>query len=73
MESLAYQVSDIIELMELDTDIVIDILYVDGGAAQNNLLVQFQADILENDLRRPSSNSWIRVRLPCWFSSWLLA
>ncbi len=53
LESLAYQVSDIIELMELDTDIVIDILYVDGGAAQNNLLVQFQADILGKTVERP--------------------
>ncbi|WP_258529447.1 glycerol kinase GlpK [Enterococcus faecalis] len=52
LESLAYQVSDIIELMELDTDIVIDILYVDGGAAQNNLLVQFQADILGKTVER---------------------
>ncbi|EAH2637949.1 glycerol kinase GlpK [Listeria monocytogenes] len=52
LESLAYQVSDIIELMELDTDILVDILHVDGGAAQNNLLIQFQADILGKTVRR---------------------
>ena len=52
MESLAYQVHDIIELMESDTGIVIDILYVDGGAAQNNLLIQFQADIIGKTVER---------------------
>lgn len=52
LESLAYQVSDIIELMELDTGIVVDVLHVDGGAAQNNLLIQFQADILGKAVKR---------------------
>lgn len=52
LESLAYQVSDIIELMELDTGIDVDILHVDGGAAQNNLLIQFQADILGKTVKR---------------------
>lgn len=52
LESLAYQVSDIIELMELDTGIVVDLLHVDGGAAQNNLLIQFQADILGKTVKR---------------------
>lgn len=51
-ESLAYQVSDIIELMELDTGIELEVLRVDGGAAQNNLLVQFQADILDKTVTR---------------------
>ncbi|UJF16761.1 glycerol kinase GlpK (plasmid) [Jeotgalibaca sp. MA1X17-3] len=52
LESIAYQVTDIIELMELDTGITVDLLYVDGGAAQNNMLIQFQADILGKTVRR---------------------
>ena len=52
LESLAFQVSDIIELMELDTGIIVDLLHVDGGAAQNNLLIQFQANILGKTVRR---------------------
>lgn len=51
-ESLAYQVNDIIQLMELDTGIELDILHVDGGAAQNNFLIQFQADILDKTVTR---------------------
>ena len=38
--------------MELDTGIIVDLLHVDGGAAQNNLLIQFQADILGKTVRR---------------------
>ncbi|MCA9764781.1 MAG: glycerol kinase GlpK [Carnobacterium sp.] len=52
LESIAYQVSDIIELMESDTGISVDLLHVDGGAAQNNLLIQFQADILKKTVKR---------------------
>ena len=52
LESLAYQVSDVITLMESDTNITVDILHVDGGAAQNNLLIQYQADILGKTVKR---------------------
>lgn len=51
-ESLAYQVHDIIELMESDTGIELETLHVDGGAAQNNFLIQFQADILNKTVSR---------------------
>lgn len=51
-ESLAYQVNDIINLMELETEMELDILYVDGGVAQNNLLTQFQSDILNKTVSR---------------------
>ncbi|MDN6162117.1 MAG: glycerol kinase, partial [Atopostipes sp.] len=51
-ESLAYQVNDIIDLMESDTEIKLDTLRVDGGTAQNNLLIQFQADILDKKVNR---------------------
>lgn len=46
LQSVAYQVRDIIETMEEDTGVEIPFLKVDGGAAENNYLMQFQADIL---------------------------
>ena len=51
-ESLAYQVNDIIDLMESDTGIELEVLHVDGGVAQNNFLIQFQADILNKTVTR---------------------
>src|SRR5699024_10914192 len=50
--SLAYQVNDIIDLMESDTGIELEVLHVDGGVAQNNFLIQFQADILNKTVTR---------------------
>jgi glycerol kinase len=46
LESLAYQTSDVLEAMEKDANIKLCSLRVDGGASANNLLMQFQADIL---------------------------
>lgn len=46
LEAIAYQVKDIIELMQQESAIPISSLNVDGGASANNLLMQFQADIL---------------------------
>jgi glycerol kinase len=53
LEGIAYQVADILELMRSDTAIDIKELRVDGGAAANNLLLQFQADILGVPIVRP--------------------
>ena len=53
LEGIAYQVADILELMRADTAIDIKELRVDGGAAANNLLLQFQADILGAPIVRP--------------------
>ena len=53
LEGIAYQVADILELMRDDTGIDIKELRVDGGAAANNLLLQFQADILGAPIVRP--------------------
>ncbi|MEM3986910.1 MAG: glycerol kinase GlpK [Candidatus Methanomethylicia archaeon] len=53
LESMAYQVRDVIEVMEKDSGIKIRSLKVDGGAAKNNLLMQFQADILNVKVIRP--------------------
>lgn len=52
MQSIAYQVRDIIDTMQVDTQTAIQVLKVDGGAAMNNFLMQFQADILGIDIAR---------------------
>ena len=53
VESLAYQVSDLLEAMEKDSGIKLKTLKVDGGACANNFLMQFQADILDTRVARP--------------------
>lgn len=53
LESLAYQTRDVLQAMEQDTDISLQALNVDGGASANNLLMQFQADILGVTVTRP--------------------
>lgn len=53
LESLAYQTKDVLKTMELDSGIHLDTLRVDGGACANNLLMQFQADILNTPVERP--------------------
>lgn len=52
LQSLAYQTRDIIDTMELDTGMKINVLKVDGGAAMNDYLMQFQSDILGIDIAR---------------------
>ncbi len=54
LESIAYQTRDLIEAMESDTGEQIRELRVDGGAAANNFLMQFQADILGCPIVRPA-------------------
>ena len=53
LESIAYQSRELIDAMEADTGEKVLELRVDGGAAVNNFLMQFQADILDKP-RRPS-------------------
>ena len=53
VESLAYQVHDVLEAMEQDSGYPIEILKADGGASANNFLLQFQADILDAQVDRP--------------------
>ena len=52
LQSIAYQVTDIIETMQKDTQLTIPLLKVDGGAANNQYLMQFQADLLRIPLQR---------------------
>lgn len=53
LESIAYQVMDVLNAMEADSGMKISELRVDGGAVVNNLLMQFQADLLDVDVVRP--------------------
>ena len=54
VESLAYQVHDVLEAMEKDSGLDLSALRVDGGASANNFLMQFQADLLDTQVVRPS-------------------
>lgn len=53
LESLAYQVHDVIEAMEADSGIKLNSLKVDGGASANNFLMQTQADMIQVPVKRP--------------------
>src|SRR6185295_14886475 len=53
LESIAYKTADILEAMQADSGVALKELRVDGGAARSNLLVQFQADILNVPVVRP--------------------
>ncbi|WAH37725.1 glycerol kinase GlpK [Alicyclobacillus dauci] len=53
LESLAYQTKDVLDAMEADSSIQLKKLRVDGGAAANNFLMQFQSDILGVPVERP--------------------
>lgn len=53
LEGIAYQTYDIVDAMQRDAGITLRELKVDGGAARNNLLMQFQADLLGERVIRP--------------------
>ncbi len=55
LESIAYQTMDIVKAMEADSGIAVNELRVDGGATVNNLLMQFQADVLNTQTIRPEN------------------
>jgi glycerol kinase len=54
LESIAYQVADLLDAMKADAGIPLTELRVDGGAATNNTLMQFQADLLGVPVVRPA-------------------
>lgn len=54
LESMAYQTTDVLNAMHAETNTPLSALRVDGGAAANNFLLQFQADILGTQLIRPA-------------------
>ena len=53
LESMAYQVHDVIEAMEADSGIKLNSLKVDGGASANNFIMQAQADMIQVPVKRP--------------------
>lgn len=53
LESVAYQVNDVLQAMEADADIRLSVLKVDGGASSNDFLMQVQADIIDTVVLRP--------------------
>ena len=54
LESIAYQTRDVVECVQSDSKLELDRLRVDGGAAQNDFLMQFQADCLGVPVERPA-------------------
>lgn len=55
LESIAYQVTDLVKIMEQDAGLCFPHLKVDGGATANNFLMQFQSDLLNIPLVRPTT------------------
>lgn len=53
LDGIAFQVADILDVMKQDSGVAMNELRVDGGACANNLLMQFQADILQTPVVRP--------------------
>jgi len=53
LEATAFQTREVVEAMEHDSKIKLDVLRTDGGMVENNLLMQFQADILDRPVVRP--------------------
>ena len=53
LESMAYQTRDVLDAMQNDSGVTLKTLKVDGGACANNLLMQFQADVLGVPVQRP--------------------
>ncbi|WP_110927469.1 glycerol kinase GlpK [Bacillus massiliglaciei] len=56
LEALAYQTRDVAAVMEKDSGIALKRLRVDGGAVRNNFLMQFQSDLLDVPVERPTIN-----------------
>lgn len=55
LEATAFQTRDVLEAMETDSGIKLDVLRADGGMVSNELLMQFQADILDRTVVRPAT------------------
>ena len=53
VDAMAYQTRDVLEVMQLESKLPLTTLKVDGGAAANAMLLQFQADLLNVSVRRP--------------------
>ena len=58
LESLAYQVNDVLQAMKADSGIDLAALKVDGGASANDFLMQFQSDIINAPVKRPCCRNY---------------
>jgi glycerol kinase len=56
LEAIAYQTNDVIHVMEDECGLELNHLRVDGGASQNDFLMQFQSDILNNPIDKPKTS-----------------
>lgn len=56
LESLAYQTKDVLDAMEQDAEMKVETLRVDGGAVNNEFLMQFQSDLLELEVELANLN-----------------
>jgi len=56
LEAIAYQSKDVLNAMEIDSNLELSSLKVDGGATNNKFLMQFQADILDKTIEKPLIN-----------------
>ncbi|MEZ4658954.1 MAG: glycerol kinase GlpK [Caldilineaceae bacterium] len=56
LESIAYQIRDVFDVMQQEAGSPLQVLLADGGASQNNTLMQFQADILDCPILRSTSS-----------------
>ena len=73
LDSIAYQTADVLEAMHADSGIAVTELRVDGGATQNDLLMQFQADVLGVPVVRPKISKrprWGARYWPDWGGFW---
>jgi len=55
LEAIAYQTRDVLESMRADSGVPLKALRVDGGAARNNFLMQFQSDCIQTPVERPAN------------------
>ena len=65
LEGIAFQVADVLEVMKKDSGITVPELRVDGGASANNLLMQFQADLLRAPVVRPKGTETTAFGAAC--------
>ena len=65
LEGIAYQVMDVVRAMEQDAGVLLRSLKVDGGASRNDLLMQFQADILGVEVVRPEVTETTALGAAC--------
>ena len=62
LEATAFQTREVVEAMEKDAGVPVDVLRTDGGMVENDLLMQFQSDILDRPVVRPAVQGNHRAR-----------